>query len=133
MLPWRIRIGPVVSEVPDPLRRLNVLLEALFIAHATIYDLHRRVVSAERATPTSQRLLAESAQIVLQSTPEASAAVRRLASQWHEQSVLNPEVADLTAVKLEEQLVDVEVVLRDLLDRERAIAADLRARAGEER
>jgi hypothetical protein len=122
-----------VSEVPDPLRRLNVLLEALFIAHTTIYDLHRRVLSVERATPTSQRLLAESAQIVLQRTPEATAAVRRLAGQWHEQSVLNPEAADRTAAKLEEQLVDVEAVLRDLLDRESAIAADLRALAEEGR
>jgi hypothetical protein len=68
-----------------------------------------------------------------QSTPEATAAVRRLAGQWHEQSVLNPDAADRTAVKLEEQLVGVEVVLRDLLDRESAIAANLRALAGEER
>jgi hypothetical protein len=42
--------------------------------------------AADRATPRSRSLLAESARSVLQSAPEASAAVRRLASQWHELS-----------------------------------------------
>lgn len=121
----------VVSEVPDPLRRLNLLLEAIRIAHEAIYDLHRRLVSADRATPISQGLLAESARIVLHTTPEATAAVRRLAGQWHEQSALDPAAADRTAVKLEQRLVNVEAVLRELLDRESAIAAELRALAAE--
>jgi hypothetical protein len=116
-----------VSEVPEPLRRLNVLLEALFIAHETIYDLHSELARAERATPTSQELLAESARIVLQKAPDASATVRRLAGQWHEQSVLDPDVAEETAVKLETELAHAESLLRELLDRETEIASELRA------
>ena len=120
-----------MSEVPDPLRRVNVLLEATFMAHETIYDLHRRLVSLDRATLTSQDLLAESAQIALQRTPEATAAVRRLASRWHEQSVLNPEAAERTALELEQQLTATEVVLQELLVRETAIVTKLRALVAE--
>jgi hypothetical protein len=70
-----------VSEVPEPLRRLNVVLEAMFIAHETIYGLHHGLVSADQATARSQSLLAESARIVLQSAPEASAPARGAEAQ----------------------------------------------------
>jgi len=122
-----------VSEVPDPLRRLTVLLEALVLAHETIYDLHRRLVSSDRATPISRSLLAESAGIVLQRTGEASASARALASQWHEQSVLDPQVAQQTAQQLDKELVDAESILRELLVRETAIVTKLRALAAQER
>ena len=76
-LPRRIRrIGAAVSEAPEALRQLDILLEAMFIAHEAIYDLHRALVSTDRATPTSRTLLAESAQTALQKTPEASAPAR---------------------------------------------------------
>lgn len=120
-----------MSEVPDPLARLDVLLEALFIAHTTIYDLHLDLVLADRATPTSQGLLTESARIASQRTSEATADVRRLAVQWHEQSVLDPEAADRTALEIEQQLTATEVVLRDLLHRQAAIAAQLEALVAE--
>jgi hypothetical protein len=120
-----------VSEVPDPLRRLHVLFEAIRIAHETIYDLHRRLVNADRATPLSQGLLAESARIVLRSAPDASAGSHRLAATWHEQSVLDPDAAEDTALKLDTELAHAESVLRELLARESAIAAELRALATE--
>jgi DNA-binding NarL/FixJ family response regulator len=123
----------VISEVPEPLRRLNVVLEAMFIAHETIYDLHRGLVSADRTTARSRSLLAESARIVLQSAPEASAAARALASQWHEQSVLDPDTAEVTAQALETEFAHAEPLLRELLDRESAIASELRVLATERR
>ncbi len=122
-----------MSEVPDPLRRLNVLLEAMFIAHETIYDLHRRLVSADRATPISRSLLTESAQIVLHKAGQASRSARPLADQWHEQSVLDPQAAEQTALQLHTELTDVEPLLRELLARETAISAELRALTAEER
>jgi hypothetical protein len=124
---------PVVSEVPDPLQPLSVLLEALAFAHETIYDRHLDLIRDGRATPTSRGLLAESAEIVLQKTGAATASARRLAAQWHEQSVLDPQAADQTAVELETELADVESVLRELLARETAIDAQLRTLAAEER
>jgi hypothetical protein len=42
----------VVSEVSEPLRQLNVVLEAMFIAHETIYDLHRK--ARERQSNNSE-------------------------------------------------------------------------------
>ncbi len=99
----------------------------------TIYDLHSDLVQADRATPTTQSLLAESARIVLHSTPAASAAARRLANQWHEQSLLDPDAAENTALELETELAHAESVLRVLLDRETAIAAQLKALTAEER
>jgi len=128
-----LRLGAVVSEVPDPLRRLTVLLEALAFAHETIYDRHLDLVRDDRATPMSRSLLAESAEIVLQKTAAATAAARRLAAQWHEQSVLDPQAAEKTAVELETELADVESLLRELLARETAIDAELRALAAEGR
>lgn len=116
-----------MSVIPDPLRPLSVLLEALFIAHTTIYDLHLELVDADHTTPKSQELLAESAQIALYKTQEATADVRRLATQWHEQSVLDPQAAEKTAVELETGLAHAESVLRELLARETATAAELRA------
>jgi hypothetical protein len=121
-----------VSDVPDPLRRLNALHEAMFMAHTTVYDLHRRLVSLDRATPTSQDLLAKSAAIALQRTSEATTAVRRLADQWHEQSVLDPEAADRTAFELEQQLTATEIALRELLVHETAIVTQLRALVDED-
>jgi hypothetical protein len=118
-----------VSAVPEPLQRLNVLLDALAIVHVTIYDLRTRLVSEGSATPRSEVLLAESARIVLNEGPEARAAARRLASLCHEQSVLDPEAAGRTALALDEELTRTESALRELLSRERAIAVELRALA----
>lgn len=118
-----------MSAVPEPLQRLNVLLEALAIAHVTIYDLRARLVREGAATPRCEVLLAESARIVLNEAPEASAAARRLASLWHEQSVLDPEAAGRTASALDEELARTESALRELLSRETAIAAELSALA----
>lgn len=120
-----------MSEVPDPLRRLNVLLEAMFMAHETSYDLHSGLVRTDRATAISQGLLAESARIVLQSAPAASATARRLAADWHEQSILDPKAAEQTALRLETELANAEPLLRELLARETAIAAELRALAAD--
>jgi hypothetical protein len=121
-----------VSEVPEALQRLDGLMEAMFIAHETIYDLHRRLVSADRATPMSRSLLAESAAAVLQKVGEASGPARALASKWHEQSVLHPQAAEQTARELDTELARVEPSLRELLARESAIAAELRALAARE-
>jgi hypothetical protein len=122
-----------VSEVPESLRRLNILLEAMFIAHETIYDLHSDLVRADRATPISKELLAESARVLLQSALKASVGTRRLAAKWHEQSVLDPEAAEDTALKLDTEFAYAEPTLRELLARETAIAAKLRALATDSR
>lgn len=93
-----------MSEVPDPLRRLNVLHGALTLTHETVYDFHLDLVRDDRATAISQGLLAESARNVLQNAPEASATARRLATEWHEQSVLDPKTAEQTALELDTEL-----------------------------
>ena len=88
---------------------------------------------ADRATPRSQALLAESAEIVLRKAGAATASARRLAARWHEQSVLDPQAAEKTARELETELADAESVLRELLAREAAIDTELRALAAEGR
>lgn len=120
-----------MSEVPDPLRPLNILVDAVTVAHETIYDLHRRLVSSDRATPETRSLLAESAEIALRSAPEATATVRQLAGEWHEQSVLYPAAAEQTALQLENELAHAESLLRQLLTRETTIAATLRTLAAD--
>jgi hypothetical protein len=60
--------------------------------------------------PISRGLLAESAQIVLQNTGEATASARALAKQWHEQSVLDPRAAEHTALKLKTELAHAQGV-----------------------
>ena len=68
---------------------------------------------------------------MLHSAPAASAAARRLASQWHERSLLDPNTAQGTELKLETELTHAESLLRELLDRESAIASELRALTAE--
>jgi hypothetical protein len=101
----------------------------MFMAHTTIYDFHVELVDANRATLTSRGLLAESAEIVLQKTGAATASARRLAAQWHEQSVLDPTAAEQTAFELESEITRAESLLRGLLARETEIAAKLRVLA----
>jgi hypothetical protein len=71
-------------------------------------------------------LHAESTHKVLQSAPDASAAVRRFAAQWHEQSVLDPKAAEETAQELKDGAARAESVPRELLVRETAIATKLK-------
>jgi hypothetical protein len=47
--------------------------------------------------------------------------------------VLDPQAAQQTALQLEKEVADAEPILRELLARETAIAAELRALAAEER
>lgn len=103
----------------------------MFMAHEASYDLHLGLVRGDRVTAISQGLLAESARIVLQSAPAASATARRLAAEWHEQSVLDPQAAEQTALKLGTEIGNAEPVLRELLARATAIAAELRALAAD--
>lgn len=58
---------------------------------------------------------------------------RSLTKQWHEQSVLDPRAAEHTALKLETELAHAQSILRELLARESAIAAELRVLAAETR
>jgi hypothetical protein len=116
-----------VSEVPEPLLRLEALIAAQRIAHETIYEFQHALADVNRATSRSADLLAESTRITLRDAFVVASTMRQLASRWHEQSVLDPDAAETTAATLEDEFARIEPQLRGFLSRQREIAAELRA------
>ncbi len=116
-----------MSDIPKPLARLDEIERTSFIAHETIYELRSAIVGRHGATPKTDALLAESARITLDEIPALTASLRRLGTKWHEQRVLAPEAANETAVELDRELERIQASVQARLDRQAAIAAELRA------
>lgn len=116
-----------MSALPEALRRLDVLTAAQRIAHETIYDLHDALASAGHDRSKSAELLGESSRVAIRDAFAVTSAMRRLSGRWHEQSVLDPVAAEETASALEAELARVEPQLLSILNRQREIAAELRA------
>ncbi len=116
-----------MPERPPAIKRLDSLLGAVTIAHEIIFERRRELIAADRGTPEQARLLAESAQIVTVELPRLSATARRLSARWREQSLLDSTGAEATLAELESELNLIEPKVDSLLDRQREIAAQLRA------
>jgi len=116
-----------MPERPPAIKRLDSLLGAVTIAHEIIFETRRELIAADRGTPEQARLLAESAQIVTVELPRLSATARQLSTRWREQSLLDSTGAEAALAKLESELKRIEPKVDSLLDRQREIAAQLRA------
>lgn len=116
-----------MPERPPAINRLDSLLGAVTIAHEIIFETRRELIAADRGTPEQARLLAESAQIVTVELPCLSATARQLSARWREQSLLDSTRAEATLAELESELNLIEPKVDSLLDRQREIAARLRA------
>lgn len=112
-----------MPEHPPAINRLDSLLGAAMIAHEIIFETRRELIAADRGTPEQARLLAESAQIVTVDLPRLSATARQLSARWREQSLLDSTGAEATRAELKR----IEPKIDSLLDRQREIAAQLRA------
>jgi hypothetical protein len=97
-----------MPDRPPAIKRLDSLLSAAMIAHEAIFEMHRELISADRANPERARLLEESARIVTVELSGLSAKARQLSTEWSEQSVLDPEGAAGTLEELEVELIRVE-------------------------
>jgi hypothetical protein len=115
-----------MPERPPAIKRLNSLLGAAMIAHEAIFEMRRELIATDRATPEQARLLEESARIVTVELPNLSANARRLSTQWSEQSVLHPQVAEESLTELDAELRRIEPSVLALLNRQREIASQLR-------
>lgn len=116
-----------MPESPSAIQRLDSLLGAATIAHEIIFETRRELIAADRGNPEQARLLAESAQVVTIELPRLSATARQLSAKWREQSVLDSMGAKEALVELESELKRIEPKIDSLLDRQREIAAQLRA------
>jgi hypothetical protein len=117
-----------VKDRPEELARLDLLFEAVRIAHETTFGLHRRLVALAVDDDDSQRLLGESARIALDDLRALTAEARRLAARWDEQSLLAREEADRTLLTVRAELDRIEPDLRRLRARQQEIARELRSR-----
>jgi hypothetical protein len=106
------------------------LLGGARIAHEVIFELRRELLAKGRDEAQQAGLLGESARIVTTELPRLTTDVRQLAARWEEQTLLDPEAADLTLGALAAELARVESQVRPLLQRQRQIAAALRAELG---
>ncbi len=116
-----------MPERPPAIKRLDSLLSAAMIAHEAIFEMHRKLIAADRANPEQGRLLEESARMVTVELSGLSANARQLSAQWSEQSVLDPEGAARTLAELEGELNRIELPVLTLHERQREIATQLRS------
>lgn len=116
-----------VPERPPATKQLDALLSSAMIAHEAIFEMRRELIAGDRGNPEQARLLEESARIVTVDLPGLTASARQLSVRWAEQSLLNPEAAKETAGELEAELGRIEAEVKSRFDRQREIAARLRA------
>lgn len=116
-----------MPEHPPAIKRLDSLHSAAMIAHEAIFEIHRKLIAADRSNPEQTRLLEESARIVTVELSGLSANARQLSTRWREQSVLDPEGAARTLAGLEAELNRVESRFLPLHKRQRQIARQMRA------
>lgn len=117
-----------MSELPDPIRRLDVYFAAATVAHEAIADMHSELVELNVDDPRSRELLAAAASIVLEQMPRLARPIRLLSDQWSEQDVLDPHRAEQTVKRLAAALEEIEPTLIAVRDRQRALAAELAER-----
>jgi hypothetical protein len=115
-----------MPERPQEIATLELLLEAIRVAHEAVYDLHRRLAAGE-AAGRSQELVNESARIVLELAPKLAGDAWRLVARWSDESVLDPEQAEGTADLLAAEVRRIEPELRALLARQVEIVRELRS------
>ena len=118
-----------MPERPPEIARLELLFEAIRVAHEAVFDLHRRLATGE-AAGRSQGLVKESARVVLELAPQLAGDALRLVDRWSEESVLDPERAESTADLLAVETRRIEPELRALLARQVEIARALRSDLG---
>jgi hypothetical protein len=116
-----------VPERPSATKQLDAFLGSAMIAHEAIFEMRRELIAGDRGHPEQARLLEESARIVIVDLPALTADARQLSTRWGEQSLLDPEAAEETAGELETELERIEAEVKSRLDRQREIAARLRA------
>lgn len=69
---------------------------------------HRELTASVHGASEPADLLQQSAQITLTDLPGLARAARRLAAQWDEQSLLNPDAAEATLGELAAELERIE-------------------------
>jgi hypothetical protein len=114
-----------VSDVPAPVRALDVWGDVFRIAHEAIFGLHRRLVAYERDSERSRDLLAESVENTLTRAQAILAESRRLAVRWSEEELLDPARAAETLDALAVEVSRIEPELRRLVARQSEIAREL--------
>jgi hypothetical protein len=119
-----------MTERPEQLDRLDIMLAGVDIAHTVIFDMHRELLESESAQSEAASLLAESAALATVRVPRLTEALRDLAARWDEQTLLDPEAADRTAEQIAAEFATVEPALGPLVARQGQIAARLRLLLG---
>jgi hypothetical protein len=116
-----------MSERPEQLERLDAILGAATYAHETIFELRRVSLGRGREEGEVSELLAESARIATLELPRILDGARDLSSRWHDEVLLDPAAAAVTAAEIGARLAALEPQVMPLLARQGEIVARLRA------
>jgi hypothetical protein len=111
---------------PEPIRRVDRYLGTARIAHETIWELHTRLVGLGRDDAQTRQRVRESARIATVEVPALLREARRLRAAWTEQQVLDPSAGETTLLALKGELHRLALPLGELVDKQRAIARELR-------
>jgi hypothetical protein len=114
-----------MAERPEPLAQLDLHFLAARIAHEYADDLHYELAELHADDVHTQKLLSESAAVVLKDMPRLVRDLRSLEREWGEQELLDPSQAERTAHVLAARWADVAPELAALRARQDAIVAEL--------
>jgi hypothetical protein len=120
----------VSVERPEAVQRLDRYLSVARLVHETIWELHNRLLAADRYDEHAQESLKEAARIVTLELPAALREATHLRQRWSEQEPLDPAGAHQSALALGAELHRVDGEVRSLRVRQQEIARELRALLG---
>lgn len=121
-------VAPVAADAtPDPLRRVEALMDIIAEAHAAIFTAHRQMVTAGHDDEHARDLLRESANLTMRKAPRVARVARSAAQDHAIAQILDPETP-ATDAGLSEAIAAAERTLTELLRRQQEIADELVAR-----
>ena len=116
----------MVSETPEPIRRLEETLLAFSFRHELAADAHLALTEQGRADEESAKLLRQSAGLAFNELPSLLSDSQALARRWSEQELLDPVNAAATLHALTASLGSIAAELEQLRTRHNAIVRTLR-------
>jgi hypothetical protein len=114
-----------MTDRPEELEFVNHYVGAAELAHLYAFRVHRKLVELDAGGDHAQKLLAESAAVVLQDIPALVGDWRALEREWFEVELLDPANLDRVTHALEVRFAELGPALKTLLLRQDQIVAKL--------
>jgi hypothetical protein len=115
-----------MSQRPEQLGRLDAILGSARFAHEISLELSRHLLTSGAAEEEAAELVAESSRIAIVELPRLLPGLRRLASRWEDEALLDSVAAESSSEEIAAEMEAVEPKAGSLLRRQREVVARLR-------